>query len=646
VAFLAALVTVTAPLFWLTASRPLTDVPGLVVTVAVQTWLLRGFNAIRQGDTQSPRVWIAATCAAGLIGGFRIQSIWLTGPFIAWGIGSLAIQRRWRDVAVTVAAGAGGVLVWLGPLIAMTGLGPYLAAVQNQSADDFAGPHMLAVSLTGRRLTTYLGHTFVNPWQIRTFAHVVLALALIGAAGMAWRRRRMLAIVLLGFFPYLVFHLAFQETVTTRYALPLVVPVAGLAVFALASLGTRVAVAGSVAVMIASLVFAGPRLSAYAAEGAPAFRAFQDMQRALPSMSDPPVVKMHHQVWWAVRRVADWYRPVWDIGPQPFPGDREWLSVVEHFRNGGRRPVWFLAHLPRTDLAAFDHRTTQQSGTYLLAPALRVLIGGARIDTFARWSIQPPGWMLGSGWALTPELAGMTEQDRALGRARSVEAYIRRQPGPLRVLLGGRYLGPEGGPAARLAVSLDERPVEEWWVAPSSPWFVRWLDIPEGSGQGSGDYATLAVNVGSENVGGAPPQVGLEQFDAAPPDEPMYALTTGWWEQEQNPETGLVWRWTSGRSTIEVRGAERDRTLTITGESPLKYFDTAPQVTVRAGDRVVGAYTFAGDFSQSVVVPGDALRAAGGLIAIETSKTFKPADREESGDRRDLGLRLYSLNVR
>ena len=43
-------------------------------------------------------------------------------------------------------------------------------------------------------------------------------------------RRLVLVVLLTAFGPYLVFDLLFQETITTRYALPLVVPVAYLAV--------------------------------------------------------------------------------------------------------------------------------------------------------------------------------------------------------------------------------------------------------------------------------------------------------------------------------------------------------------------------------------------------------------------------------
>ena len=63
----------------------------------------------------------------------------------------------------------------------------------------------------------------------------MLAAAAIGAAVMLWRSRDALAILAVAFAPYLVFDVMFQETFTTRYALPLVVPVAYLATRALAA---------------------------------------------------------------------------------------------------------------------------------------------------------------------------------------------------------------------------------------------------------------------------------------------------------------------------------------------------------------------------------------------------------------------------
>ena len=642
---LAALVTVTAPLFWLTASRPLTDVPGLVVAVLVQTWLLRGLARLREEPAGHARMWIAASAAAGLAIGFRSQSLWLTSPFVAWGLLWLVRQQRWREVATTIAAAAAGVVTWFVPLLMASGPSAYFRVLTAQSTDDFAGPHMLAVSLTGRRFSTYLGHTFVYPWQDRTFAYVVLALALAGAVRLAIRQRHALAVAVWGFLPYLIFHLAFQETVTIRYALPMLVPVAGLAVAALMGLGARIATLGSTAVVVASLVFGEPRLSAYSGTGAPAFRAFQDMQRALPSTPEPPTLKMHHQVWWAVRRVADWYKPVWHSGPQPFPGDREWLSVVDAIRGGERRPVWFLAHLSRTDMAVFDPRNARLAGTYVMPSSLALLIGGARVDTFAWWVIDKPGWMLGRGWALTPELAGMTEQDQSKGQRGPAEGFLARQPGPVRVLIAGRYLGPNGGPPGRVFVTLDGRSVADWTVTSNPRSFLQWIDLPAGTAEGPGRYATLAVRI--EGPQGPVPEVGLEQFDAGGAADSIAAFADGWFEHEENPTTGLTWRWMGKRSTIEVRGPSQNRTLVISGESPMKYFSTPPTITVRAGDRELGKFTFRADFSQPVNIPAAALDASQGLITIESDRTFKPADLQPgSPDQRDLSLRMYSAKLK
>ena len=434
VAVVASLLAIASPLFWLTANRSLTDMPGFVAAVGVQTLLVQGLAAIRRGDSAVPRAWIWGAFSAGVIVGLRSQTIWLTGPLLCVAIGVLLVHRRPGHAAAVAGVAAAGVLLWAVPLVWTTGgVTKYLAAVRTQGGEDLAGIELLTTSPSWRLFTSSLQRTFIGPWQIRTLAHVICGLALIGLGGLAWRRSRTLGIIALAFLPYVLFHFMFQEAANVRYGLPIVVPVAGLAVAALALVGPRTAMVGGLALTAVSLVVADARLSAFARGGAPVFRAFHDMQSILDSTPEPPLVKMHHQVWWGLRRVIDWYRPVWDLGPQPFPGDREWLDVVEHFRTGGTRPVWFLAHVPRTDLAAaFDSRTTTLSGRYEMTPQIRSLVGSSRLDSLNWWSIERPGWMLGPGWSLTPELAGMTSADDGQHRS-GATAFILRQPGPLRL---------------------------------------------------------------------------------------------------------------------------------------------------------------------------------------------------------------------
>jgi hypothetical protein len=126
----------------------------------------------------------------------------------------------------------------------------------------------------------------------------------------------------------------------------------------------------------------------------------------------------------------------------------------------------------------------------------------------------------------------------------------------------------------------------------------------------------------------------------------MVGAEAGWQEPEYNPLTGRSWRWMAERATLWVRPVGRDITLTLTGESPLRYFDAAPAVTVTLAGRQVGRFNPSADFVQDVVVPADALAAADGRVVIESDKWFVPGEREGTADRRHLALRIYSYSVR
>ena len=173
----------------------------------------------------------------------------------------------------------------------------------------------------------------------------------------------------------------------------------------------------------------------------------------------------------------------------------------------------------------------------------------------------------------------------------------------MRILIGGRYLEPGGTVPARVAVTLDGQLLREWTVSPAQPWFVEWIDVPDGVPAGQGSYATIAVTAMPITPGVAAPWIGLEQFDAAPIDRPILALTSGWHELEHEPATGLTWRWMAGKSTLAIRGGTADVRLRLDGESPLKSFDRAPTVVVRAGAREIARFRPAADFSESIVVP-------------------------------------------
>ena len=92
---------------------------------------------------------------------------------------------------------------------------------------------------------------------------------------------------------------------------------------------------------------------------------------------------------------------------------------------------------------------------------------------------------------------------------------------------------------------------------------------------------------------------------------PFAAFAEGWHEQEYDPTTDRTWRWTSGRAVTLIHHAGRDLTLRLSGESPLKYFDDPPTVTVLAGEQVLARFSPIADFSEEVIVPAVALAAAG-----------------------------------
>ena len=651
VAATAAIVTVTAPLFWFTSVRPLSDVPGLVAAIAVQTWCLRGLAVLRAGATRGlPSEWSSAAFAAGLIIGLRSQTLLLTAPLLLWAVRELLVRRWFAEAARLVGVAAVGALLWAIPLVWDSGgFAGYVRALGGQGQQDFANVTMLATVPSARLLQLTARRTFIDPWHVPTLAHVALVLAAVGVWVLIRRHRPALTALVVAFVPYLLFHFFFQETVFIRYSLPAVIPVAGLAVAGLSAFGVRVAMAGGVVLAIASLVIVQPRIDAYALNPSPEFAVFREMQQSrlqLSAAAPAPLIRTHHQVWHVVRRTMDWYRPYWDLGPQPFPGDREWLDLVRYWNGGGTAPVWLLGDLSRNDVRLFDWRSTALRERYALDPRVRQLMGGVRIDGLNWWVLDRPRWMLGTGWSLTPEIAGMASKDGNGPHQRPAEGFLSRDRAPLQMLIGARYLQPGGAPAL-LTVALDGRTLAEWPISPASPWLVSWIDLPAGVPEGSGPYAALTLTVRSTESGRPAPMVGLEQFDAAPASAFTYAFLDDWNELEGNPRTGELWRWTTARSTILIhRGDQQTLQLRLEGESPLREFDRAPTIVVKAGDRELARFSPSTAYTQQIGLPADALDAAGGRVTIETDLTFVPGDRRATADRRRLGLRLFRVDVR
>jgi hypothetical protein len=621
---LAATVTaVGAPLYWFTAARPLSDMTGLAAAVGIQALTMRGGLAV-------------AACLAGAATGVRSQVAWLTMPLLLLAITWKPQRERIVAAATCTITFLAGVLVWAVPLVWLSG-GPraYWAALFNQGAEDLAGIQMLWTTPTPRVFVSALYYAFVAPWAEWQIATLVLAAAAVGVVATYRRARESLVVLAAAFVPYLVFDLLFQETFTTRYALPLVVPVAYLAVSGLGTFRPAPAVTLVLAVASVNITTTMMALSGYARSAAPAFRMLADMatsSNTTPYGSPlPPVVAMHRREELDLRRPLAWLgnsRPAF-AAHLAAPPKHEWLELVKYWNDGGRDAVWFVADPRRSDLALVDHAPPR---SYRWAARLALLLGGVRPSEMAWYSLDRPGWYLGEGWALTPETAGVAAEDHRGPAVAPIAGWIRRRSEAADVMVGGRNMTTA---PATMRLIIDGRTLDEPAIAPG--FFLRVIRIPAGGLAGNGDYAPLSISAPSDGV-------AIEQFDAQSEGVVMAGYGEGWHEHEYDPSTGRLWRWTSDRAILRVRSARRNLRLAIAGDAGP--FWRASHVTIRIGDRIVAEDDARSRFSLSVAIPAALIGASETAIAVETNQTYVPAERSRrSQDRRHLGLRVYECAV-
>ncbi len=671
----AALLLAVAPLFWMTGLRPMSDMPGLAVTLTAQALLL---SAIQGRGSLVP-----AALITGLAVGLRSQSVVLTFPLLVLALAFVAKRKSgWPTLVRSVAALVVGGMLWAVPLIAASGgVEGYIRALGSQAGEDFGWVNMLWMNPTPRRLAFALYETFVLPWASAPLAVVIGLLALLGAGIMLVRERRGLALLCVAFGPYLVFHLLFQETPFVRYALPLVPAIVWLAACSIRErprLGWPIGIA-----LPLYAAFAGiPAGIAYGSEPHPAFRVLGDLESALgrgsgigdrgsgigdrgsgigdrgsgigdrgsgigdrgpgrANSARAAAVYSHYSLYRPVQA-----RPVGSIKVVPPVRNYEWLGPVEYWRTGGEAQLWFLGDPRRTDLALIDPQSRRNRVQYRWSVANRPELGGTRPLGVDWYRLDPPGWFAGEGWSLTAETGGIV---RATARGLDhgpIEAHVRRRAEPVSLMIGGRHLGGPSDPATVLTLSLDGAPVDSWTFDPPATGlnFLRFLQLPDGIPAGPGRYARLTVAARAAVEGKPTPEVAIRQFDVQSPDKPILGFGEGWHEDEYEVSTGQEWRWTSDRSVLRIV-SERPVVLIMRGESPLKYFDAPPTVRFRAGDRVIGEFRPEADFEWRVRIPPEVLASANGAIVIETDRVYLPGQAEGTADTRRLSLRIFDCRV-
>ncbi|HEX5631656.1 MAG TPA: hypothetical protein VFX50_00440, partial [Gemmatimonadales bacterium] len=275
----------------------------------------------------------------------------------------------------------------------------------------------------------------------------------------------MLAVVCLAFAPYALFHLLLQETVTIRYALPLVPLLGWLAAMVIAAAvrpakqlaGATFAVACAALAAAAALVSI-PTLADYGAQPHPAFRVIDEMVSEARS-APPAALYSDYAVYRAVQAAA----PA-SLNPVAPVRQKEWLGPVERFRGGETGTVWYLGDPLRTDMALFDAASVATGPRDSWRPMMHPEMGGLRPVGAVWYRLQPPGWMVGDGWSLTPEAGGRVRA-AGTGLNRSpIEAFVRRRPEPATLFIGGLHLGTAADGGARLSVTIDGRELETWTV--------------------------------------------------------------------------------------------------------------------------------------------------------------------------------------
>lgn len=617
-AWWATLVAGASPLFWFMALRPLSDMLGFAAAMWVAALVI---------GSPSRRELAAAALIAGFALGIRAQA-GMALPVLAFALLTKADGKGRVTAALAFTA---GVVAWALPLVvASGGLGAYLAALGSQAGEDFSGVVMLWTHPQARVAAAALVNTFAWPWDW-WLGVVMCGLAAVGAARIGWRAPRVLVTMFLVFAPYAAFHLLFQETATTRYALPLVPVIAYAAMAAAEGLPGRALAAAAVGIAAISLMQAVPASIRYAREGAPVFRAFDDMATTAHSGERVDTLAMHA----SARRAAEWAAPILPGRVARPPHGREWLTLVELWKAEPSARVWFAANPVRTDLSLFDPHARKLARAYRWGFVKPPFVGGARPDDVDWYQMGPPNWMLDRGWSLTAEVAGITALDGSGPHAAPAIAWLKPRPEATTVLIGGRVIGNK---PATLVATLNGHIVTRLELTPG--FFFHTTTLPPGQLAGAQAYLPLEVKTSGDDH----PVVKLEQFDAQPPGVRMLGYDKGWYEPEFNLAEG-AWRWMSEKATLWVRPIGQPQTLRISGESPLKYYDSAPRVRVLVGEQEVAVFTPAADFDQPVTLPADLLDRANGHVVLESSRFFVPGGPGGGGDQRHLALRIYRISL-
>ena len=120
----------------------------------------------------------------------------------------------------------------------------------------------------------------------------------------------------------------------------------------------------------------------------------------------------------------------------------------------------------------------------------------------------------------------------------------------------------------------------------------------------------------------------------------------GWYSDEADPETKVMWRWTTERASLSFRNPGSDAVLYLELAGRPDLFETPQRMEVRIGDQVVSEVRLDSPESQFHKIPlsvGQFGDADSVTLDLFVDQTFVPASVPggSSADLRNLGVRVF-----
>jgi len=138
----------------------------------------------------------------------------------------------------------------------------------------------------------------------------------------------------------------------------------------------------------------------------------------------------------------------------------------------------------------------------------------------------------------------------------------------------------------------------------------------------------------------------VAKFQLLPQSENIFLLYKDGWHTAEVSSANPVdeWQWTKKTATISFRNPKKDATFYLEYDGRVDQFPSPQQVTVRAGDQVIGTLTVDAKDRKLASFPLSAAQLGSGEMSeltLDVDKTFTPG----GGDTRELGIRVFHAFV-